>query len=1098
MAVVAAPGKKNKMKRMLINATQPEEIRVAIVEGQNLYDLDVEVPAKEQKKSNIYKGRITRVEPSLEACFVDYGGDRNGFLPLKEIAREYFQPGTSASKNSIKELLREGQEIIVQIDKEERGNKGAALTSFVSLAGRYLVLMPNSPNAGGVSRRIEGEERSNLKEQIEQLKMPPGMGIIIRTAGMGRELEEMQWDLDYLVKLWTAISQAADGRAAPYLIFQESKLLIRALRDYLRNDIGEVLIDVESMYEEAREFTQQVMPANLRKLKLYRDATPLFTRFQIESQIETAYSRNVRLPSGGAIVIDKTEALTSIDVNSAKATKGGDIEETAFNTNLEAAEEIARQLRVRDVGGLVVIDFIDMESNNHQRQVEERIKEALKADRARIQLGRISRFGLLEMSRQRMRPALSEAHEVDCPRCSGQGHIRGVESLALAVLRLSEEHAIKDHTAQVLVQVPPEVANYLLNEKRNAIAGIEARHKVPMLVIANPHFETPQFSIERVRSVEGEEIPSYKRITAPVAEATASLTAVASLVSDEPMVARILPSSPSPVRAEAATPAATRELPAQSEGLMARMVGWFKRQKGIAATTLTPATSSPIASAEVSGSERGAEDAAASSQLPHLRPRAQVPHKRDDRRDRKDGRPESRPKSLQPQAQPQPARAERPRDDNRRDARPDGRAVRAEPTAKPLSNNAQSALQSAPRPERGPRPERVPRPPRDGQTAEVTEASVAAPTSAIANAHLAAAQAISLLNEASARLHSDIASAASGAAGALDSLPSSEAIAAPAPADVPVPVEPGVDGPIGPDGQPLERKRRRRRRGGRGRRRGRDGEALPSADPTQALALDELDDEEDDDAEVDEASAPSAPVAAPAPRAARPPREAREPRVAREPRAAQVPTRAHAVASSVSAPAERQGDPSQMTLELPEELAASAHFEQSRAAEFGLATVLAASPAATNSEASLEVAAVGVSFPVLAATVAESSSRTGETTLPTSAETPVVRASAPALVLPVLEAPAPRAEAQERTVYQPETANASPEPMSSNGASRVEPSPAKREPDALFTQVEHRRAPVVTAPIPTVVELPKPEPGKASSIPPADSGVIAGAETPRD
>ena len=465
------------MKRMLINATQREELRVAIVDGQALYDLDLEIPSREQKKSNIYKARITRVEPSLEACFVDYGAERHGFLPLKEISREYFTPGADHNKAGIRDLLKEGQQLIVQVEKEERGNKGAALTTYISLAGRYMVLMPNSPNAGGVSRRIEGEDRQALKEALDHVTVPDGMGLIVRTAGVGRDAEELQWDLDYLLQLWKAISGAAAEKSAPFLIYQESKLFIRALRDYLRADIGEILIDEPSLYEDAKQFMQQVMPNSLRKLKLYDDTTPLFTRFQIETQIESAYDRNVRLPSGGSIVIDPTEALTSIDINSARATKGSDIEDTAFHTNCEAAVEIARQLRIRDLGGLVVIDFIDMESSRHQREVEEKLRNALKLDRARVQLGRISRFGLMELSRQRLRPSLEESTQIVCPRCDGHGSIRGVESLSLSALRLIEEHAMKENTGQVLVQAPARVANFLLNEKRSSVVEIELRHK---------------------------------------------------------------------------------------------------------------------------------------------------------------------------------------------------------------------------------------------------------------------------------------------------------------------------------------------------------------------------------------------------------------------------------------------------------------------------------------------------------------------------------------------------------------------------------------------------------------------------------------------
>jgi ribonuclease E len=584
------------MKRILINATQSEEIRVAIVDGQSLFDLDLEVPSREQKKSNIYKGRITRVEPSLEACFVDYGAERNGFLPLKEIAKEYFAEGTNANRNSIREMLKEGQEIIVQVDKEERGNKGAALTSFVSLAGRYMVLMPNSPSTGGVSRRIEGDERQNLKEHIDQLNVPESMGIIVRTAGMGRELEELQWDLDYLLKLWDAISTAAKARPASFLIYQESKLIIRALRDYLRNDISEVLIDDEGMFAEARDFMQQVIPQSLRKLKFYKDDTPLFTRYQIESQIETAFSRYVRLPSGGSLVIDHTEALTSVDINSAKATKGGDIEETAFHTNLEAAEEVARQLRIRDLGGLVVIDFIDMESGKHQRDVEEKLKDSLKLDRARVQIGRISRFGLLEMSRQRLRPSLGEASEMHCPRCHGQGKIRSVESLSLAILRVVEEEALKENTAQVIVQVPTDLANFLLNEKRQAIVNIEKRHDSPVLVVANSYMETPDYKIERVRVNEVNEASpaSYNRVTMPVQDlevASRTISTQVTAAAERAAVQGIVPSAPAPDRPEVI------DLPKQSEGIVAKFMNWIRgRREAQPASTAKQISAAPQAS----------------------------------------------------------------------------------------------------------------------------------------------------------------------------------------------------------------------------------------------------------------------------------------------------------------------------------------------------------------------------------------------------------------------------------------------------------------------------------------------------------------------
>ena len=486
------------MKRMLINATQPEELRVALVDGQRLYDLDIESGAREQKKANIYRGKITRVEPSLEAAFVDFGAERHGFLPLKEIAREYFIKEPSG-RPSIKEVLKEGQEVIVQVDKEERGNKGAALTTFVSLAGRFLVLMPNNARAGGISRRIEGEERAQLKEAMGQLTVPDKMGLIVRTAGIGRSPEELQWDLDYLVQVWESITEEAGKRSAPFLIYRESNVIIRAMRDYLRQDIGEVLIDSPEVHQEALSFIRQVMPSYQQKIKLYADEVPLFSRFQIESQIETAYEREVKLPSGGSIVIDHTEALVSIDINSARATRGSDIEETALQTNLEAADEIARQLRLRDIGGLVVIDFIDMGPARNQREVENRARDALKLDRARVQIGRISRFGLMEMSRQRLRPSLGETSGVVCPRCDGQGTIRDVRSLSLSVMRLIEEEAMKERSAQIRAILPVPVATYLLNEKRAVLAEIERRQGVRVVVLPSPDMDTPHYDVQRLR-----------------------------------------------------------------------------------------------------------------------------------------------------------------------------------------------------------------------------------------------------------------------------------------------------------------------------------------------------------------------------------------------------------------------------------------------------------------------------------------------------------------------------------------------------------------------------------------------------------------------
>jgi ribonuclease E len=562
---------KTHMKRMLINTTQPEELRVAMVDGQKLYDLDIEVPARGQKKSNVYKGKITRIEPSLEAAFVDYGGNRHGFLPLKEVARSYFSEAASegGGRLSIKDALAEGQELVVQVEKDERGNKGAALTTFISLAGRYLVLMPNNPRAGGVSRRIQGDDRNLIRDAMSAMNIPEGMGMIVRTAGIGRSTEELQWDLDYLVHLWEVIKSASEERSAPFLVYQESNVIIRALRDYLRGDVSEILIDSPEVYETAREFMERVMPHNIGKLKLYQETVPLFSRFQIESQIESAFQREVTLPSGGAIVIDHTEALISIDINSARATRGSDIEETALNTNLEAADEIARQLRIRDLGGLVVIDFIDMQPARNLREVENRLREALKMDRARVQIGRISRFGLLEMSRQRLRPSLGESSQIVCPRCTGQGTIRGVESLSLSVLRIIEEEVMKENTLRVVAHVPVDVGTYLLNEKRDLLGALEARHGISVILIPSPALETPDFDIQRIRNDDASSSrtsPSYHLMKAssevelPLAESGIKPRA------EEPAVKVVAPTipAPAPVTAAAESP--------QKQGILKRLI----------------------------------------------------------------------------------------------------------------------------------------------------------------------------------------------------------------------------------------------------------------------------------------------------------------------------------------------------------------------------------------------------------------------------------------------------------------------------------------------------------------------------------------------
>ncbi|MDE0455997.1 MAG: Rne/Rng family ribonuclease, partial [Chromatiales bacterium] len=561
------------MKRMLVNATQPEECRVAMVDGQFLYDLDIEVAARSQRKASIYKARITRIEPSLEAAFVDYGAERHGFLPFKEIAREFYADRTTESGESptVRDALAEGQELLVQVEKEERGKKGAALTTFPSLAGRYLVLMPNNPRAGGISRRIEGEERTALREALSALEVPAGMGLIVRTAGVGKSHEELQWDLDYLLKLWGAVETAANERSGPFLVYQESNVIIRAIRDYFDKDVNEVLIDDEKVYGQARDFIAQVMPESAGRVRHYDGRVPLFSRFQIESQIESAFSHSVRLPSGGSLVIDHTEALVSIDVNSAKATKGGDIEETALNTNLEAADEVARQLRLRDVGGLIVIDFIDMAPARNQREVETRLREALRQDRARVQLGRISRFGLLEMSRQRLRPSLGESSLRTCPTCNGRGYVRGPESLALSVLRIVQEEAMKDLTGRIVARLPIEVATFLLNEKREDVFDIEKRTGVQIILVPDPSMTLPNYEVERVREEEHRHDSardvSYE-LTAEV-DATSTFSVGATAQADEPAVKAVPPSAPPPSR-----PAPSAESTGRT-GLLVRLRTWL-------------------------------------------------------------------------------------------------------------------------------------------------------------------------------------------------------------------------------------------------------------------------------------------------------------------------------------------------------------------------------------------------------------------------------------------------------------------------------------------------------------------------------------------
>jgi len=987
------------MKRMLINATQREELRVAIVDGQNLYDLDIEIPSKEQKKANIYKSRITRVEPSLEACFVDYGADRHGFLPLKEISEQYFTPGVNPNKATIRELLKEGQELVVQVDKEERGNKGAALTTFVSLAGRYMVLMPNNPKAGGVSRRIEGEDRQNIKEALDHLQVPDDMGLIVRTAGMGRDAEELQWDLDYLLQLWKAISEAAQSRQAPFLIYQESKLIIRALRDYLRNDIGEILIDHEELYQDAREFVQQVMPNNLRKLKLYQDTTPLFSRFQIETQIENAFERTVRLPSGGSIVIDQTEALTAIDINSSKATKGSDIEETAFNTNCEAAVEIARQLRIRDAGGLIVIDFIDMDSPRHQRDVEEKLKDALKLDRARVQIGRISRFGLLEMSRQRLRPSLGEATQIVCPRCEGHGRIRGVESLSLSALRLVEEHAMKDSTGQVLVQAPPTVANFLLNEKRRQLTEIEARHDVNVIVVADDKLETPHLEITRLRVADiGEETrPSYQRIT-PIAPTALPQMLRPSEEPEQPAVAGVVRATPAPERPEPAAPAAAAPAPASTPapvapgGLISRFMGWFR------SGSPAPASAQPSAAAASSPRPQPARP------MPAARPAATSgrPNQSPQQRSRPDGG-----------SQPQGRRDGRPGDQQRGDqrgnqkqGRDQGRGNRRDEQRGPRTTGEHPAVNesrapASPAPSRAPA-DAVPKPSPAAQPANPP--TTAAPTVAPATNTAATADAAALPKDA----------AAAGA--------STEAK------------------PTGEAGRDEMRSRRRGRRGGRRRRK--DGGAPGDANAIAAIPAGSPFADDDFDDEDDVAPPRTTDTSSPPPRPeSRVPvqADASAPRAAAT-AAAETATAAVQARPSVTAPAAPAAS-------LPAVAAVVAQPADKPAAPMPQAPATPVHPVTTPaSSPAIATVPPAVSAPMTSTT---SASAPSPAAAPTPIPTSVVKAPEPVVAnlsaaMPQ-EVPAPKIEAAAPKVETPAPRIEAAAPKSEVPAPRVDAAPAKIE-----------------------------------------------------
>jgi ribonuclease E len=686
---------------MLFNATQQEELRVAIVDGQKLVDLDIESAAREQRKSNIYKGIITRIEPSLEAAFVDYGEERHGFLPFKEVCRSYFKPDIDVGRARIQDALREGQELIVQVEKDERGTKGAALTTFISLAGRYLVLMPNNPRGGGVSRRVEGEDRNELRDTLDQLQLPEGMSVIARTAAIGRSLEELSWDLNYLLQLWRAVESASqDQSKKPFLIYLESSLVIRAIRDYFQPDIGEILIDTEEIYEQAKAFMQTVMPGNVGKVKLYRDDVPLFSRFQIEHQIESAYSRQVALPSGGAIVIDHTEALVAIDVNSARATRGGDIEETAFRTNLEAAEEVARQLRLRDLGGLIVIDFIDMESQRNQREVENRLRDALKYDRARVQIGKISRFGLMELSRQRLQASLEETAHISCPRCSGTGFIRGTESTALHVLRIVQEEAMKENTGAVHAQVPVDVSSFLLNEKRAEIQKLEARLKVNIVLVPNPHLETPHYKVQRLKHDElnqMEHVPaSYELVEQPEEPKAPGAEEETKRERQEAVVKAITPSQPAPVvdqslpRPQPVVEPQPALQPAAEGSFLSKLFGLFKP----ATQAMQPQVATPPATQPAPQQQPRREQQPRRDHQPRRergerdrgRDRGREGRPRDEQRDRqqhgrleqrRNGQPQQqrqqRPPQQQqqqrPQQQPQPQQQPREGDGERRGGR---------------------------------------------------------------------------------------------------------------------------------------------------------------------------------------------------------------------------------------------------------------------------------------------------------------------------------------------------------------------------------------------------------------------------------------------